>query len=68
MDLIRNPKILNTLEKKIGKAKENGKTVGTGVLAKGLLEGITKATGRDIAGEIIKYAVKRANRNKKNKK
>lgn len=29
------------------------------------LEGITKATGRDIAGEIIKYAVRKAARKKK---
>lgn len=29
------------------------------------LEGITKATGRDVAGEIIKFAVKRAGKNKK---
>lgn len=28
------------------------------------LEGITKATGRDVAGEIIKYAVKKARRKK----
>ena len=27
------------------------------------LEGITKASGRDIAGEMIKYAVKKANSN-----
>lgn len=32
------------------------------------LEGITLATGRDIAGEIIKYAVKKASLSKKNKK
>ena len=33
------------------------------------LEGITQATGRDIAGEIIKYAVKKGKRlNKKNQK
>ena len=29
------------------------------------LEGITKATGRDIAGEIIQYAVRKAARRKK---